>query len=308
MTIPARSSNSTSRPNPSTPLAQRPTPTPNELRSPHVQATKTDDIEIDIVPDAIFTATDLNVYYGDFRAVTDVNLDVREHQITAFIGPSGCGKSTVLRCFNRMNDLIDIARIEGKLTYHGIDLYDPEIDPVAVRRRIGMVFQKPNPFPKTIYDNVAYGPKVAGLGGNMDQIVEESLKGAGLWEEVKDRLSASALGLSGGQQQRLCIARAIAVNPDVLLMDEPCSALDPIATGIIEELMHEMKHLYTIVIVTHNMQQAARVSDRTAFFTAEADETTGQRRGKLVELDDTGTIFSNPADSRTEAYITGRFG
>lgn len=283
-------------------------PATNELRSPHVQAMETDEIETDIGPDAIFTATDLNVYYGDFRAVTDVNLDVREHQITAFIGPSGCGKSTVLRCFNRMNDLIDTARVEGKLTYHGIDLYDPEIDPVAVRRRIGMVFQKPNPFPKTIYDNVAYGPKVAGIGGNMDEIVEDSLIGAGLWDEVKDRLTTSALGLSGGQQQRLCIARAIAVNPDVLLMDEPCSALDPIATGIIEELMHEMKHQYTIVIVTHNMQQAARVSDRTAFFTAEADEATGQRRGKLVELDDTGTIFSTPADARTEAYITGRFG
>ncbi len=257
---------------------------------------------------AVFTARDLNVYYGDFRAVVDVNLDVREREITAFIGPSGCGKSTVLRCFNRMNDLIDIARVEGKLLYHDIDLYDRAVDPVAVRRRIGMVFQKPNPFPKSIFDNVAYGPRVAGMRANMDETVERSLRGAGLWDEVKDRLNSSALGLSGGQQQRLCIARAIAVNPDVLLMDEPCSALDPIATGTIEELMREMKDDYTIVIVTHNMQQAARVSDRTAFFTAEADEHTGQRRGKLVEFGDTSLMFSNPSDSRTEAYITGRFG
>lgn len=256
----------------------------------------------------VFTARDLTVYYGDFRAVGDVNLDIGEREITAFIGPSGCGKSTILRCFNRMNDLIDIARIEGSLLYHDIDLYDPEVDPVAVRRRIGMVFQKPNPFPKSIYDNVAYGPRIAGVKGSMDDLVEESLIGAGLWAEVKDRLGSSALGLSGGQQQRLCIARAIAVSPDVLLMDEPCSALDPIATGTIEELMKEMKNEYTIVIVTHNMQQAARVSDRTAFFTAEADEATGQRRGKLVEYDETSLIFSNPNDDRTEAYITGRFG
>ncbi len=256
----------------------------------------------------VFTVRDLNVYYGDLRAVADVDLDVRERQITAFIGPSGCGKSTVLRCFNRMNDLIDIARVEGTVLYHDVDLYDAQVDPVAVRRRIGMVFQKPNPFPKSIYDNVAYGPKVAGQKGNLDELVENSLRSAGLWDEVKDRLSSSALGMSGGQQQRLCIARAIAVNPDVLLMDEPCSALDPIATGRIEELMKEIQNEYTIVIVTHNMQQAARVSDRTAFFTAELDDTTGQRRGKLVEFDDTGTIFSNPADERTEAYVTGRFG
>lgn len=263
--------------------------------------------DIEIVPD-VFTVRDLNVYYGDLRAVADVDLDVRERQITAFIGPSGCGKSTVLRCFNRMNDLIDIARVEGTVKYHDIDLYDPQVDPVAVRRRIGMVFQKPNPFPKSIYDNIAYGPRVAGLKGNLDEVVERSLRSAGLWEEVKDRLADSALGMSGGQQQRLCIARAIAVDPDVLLMDEPCSALDPIATGRIEELMKEIQNEYTIVIVTHNMQQAARVSDRTAFFTAELDESTGQRRGKLVELNDTGTIFSNPSDERTEAYVTGRFG
>jgi phosphate transport system ATP-binding protein len=260
-----------------------------------------------VAPD-VFTVRNLNVFYGDLRAVSDVDIDVREREITAFIGPSGCGKSTVLRCFNRMNDLIDIARVEGSVLYQGIDLYDPQVDPVAVRRRIGMVFQKPNPFPKSIYDNVAYGPKVAGQKGNLDEVVERSLRSAGLWEEVKDRLKSSALGMSGGQQQRLCIARAIAVNPDVLLMDEPCSALDPIATGRIEELMKEIQNEYTIVIVTHNMQQAARVSDRTAFFTAELDEGTGQRRGKLVELDDTGIIFSNPSDERTEAYVTGRFG
>ena len=256
----------------------------------------------------VFDVHDLNVYYGDLRAVADVSLDVKERQITAFIGPSGCGKSTVLRCFNRMNDLIDIARVEGSVRYRGIDLYAGEVDPVAVRRRIGMVFQKPNPFPKSIYDNVAYGPRVAGQKGNLDEVVEQSLRSAGLWDEVKDRLRDSALGMSGGQQQRLCIARAIAVNPDVLLMDEPCSALDPIATGRIEELMKEIQNDYTIVIVTHNMQQAARVSDRTAFFTAELDESTGQRRGRLVELDDTGTLFSNPTDERTEAYVTGRFG
>ncbi|MEZ5245930.1 MAG: phosphate ABC transporter ATP-binding protein PstB [Acidimicrobiales bacterium] len=260
------------------------------------------------VADHVFSVRDLSVFYGDLRAVADVNLDVREREITAFIGPSGCGKSTVLRCFNRMNDLIDIARVEGSVLYHGVDLYDPRVDPVAVRRRVGMVFQKPNPFPKSIYDNVAYGPKVAGQKGNLDEVVEKSLRSAGLWDEVKDRLGESALGMSGGQQQRLCIARAIAINPDVLLMDEPCSALDPIATGRIEELMKEIQNDYTIVIVTHNMQQAARVSDRTAFFTAELDEGTGQRRGKLVELGETGTIFSNPTDERTEAYVTGRFG
>ncbi|MGI9614308.1 MAG: phosphate ABC transporter ATP-binding protein PstB [Acidimicrobiales bacterium] len=256
----------------------------------------------------VFTVRDLNVYYGDFRAVVDVSLDVADREITAFIGPSGCGKSTVLRCFNRMNDLIDIARVEGTVLYRGIDLYDRGIDPVAVRRRIGMVFQKPNPFPKSIYDNVAYGPRAAGTKTAMDEVVEESLRSAGLWDEVKDRLSSSALGLSGGQQQRLCIARAIAISPDVLLMDEPCSALDPIATGAIEELMRRIKDEYTIVIVTHNMQQAARVSDKTAFFTAEVDEATEQRRGKLVEFDETSLVFSTPTDDRTEAYVTGRFG
>ena len=268
------------------------------------------DLLIDPMPVAndVFTVDGLNVFYGDHHAVSEVDLTVKEREITAFIGPSGCGKSTVLRCFNRMNDLIDIARVEGTVRYHGVDLYDEAVDPVAVRRRIGMVFQKPNPFPKSIYDNVAYGPRVGGQKGNLDEVVERSLQSAGLWDEVKDRLGESALGMSGGQQQRLCIARAIAVNPDVLLMDEPCSALDPIATGVIEELMKEIQSRYTIIIVTHNMQQAARVSDRTAFFTAEIDEHSGQRRGKLVEFDDTGTIFSNPGDERTEAYVTGRFG
>ena len=256
----------------------------------------------------VFTVEGLNVFYGDHHAVSEVDLTVKEREITAFIGPSGCGKSTVLRCFNRMNDLIDVARVDGTVRYHGVDLYDESVDPVAVRRRIGMVFQKPNPFPKSIYDNVAYGPRVGGQRGNLDDVVERSLRSAGLWDEVKDRLGESALGMSGGQQQRLCIARAIAVNPDVLLMDEPCSALDPIATGVIEELMKEIQSDYTIIIVTHNMQQAARVSDRTAFFTAEIDERSGQRRGKLVEFDETGTIFSNPGDERAEAYVTGRFG
>ena len=251
---------------------------------------------------------ELSVFYGDFRAVRDVDLDIAEHEITALIGPSGCGKSTVLRCFNRMNDLIDIARVEGRVTYHGVDLYGPTIDPVEVRRRIGMVFQKPNPFPKSIYDNVAYGPKIAGQKKGLDEVVEESLHKAALWDEVKDRLEDSALGLSGGQQQRLCIARALASNPDVLLMDEPCSALDPIATARIEELLLDIKSEYTIVIVTHNMQQAARISDRTAFFTAEVDVDSDRRTGLLVEFDETGTIFTTPSDERTENYVTGRFG
>jgi phosphate transport system ATP-binding protein len=256
----------------------------------------------------VFRTSNLSVSYGGVRAIADVSIDIRDREITAFIGPSGCGKSTVLRCFNRMNDLIPTATVDGSVWYHGVDLYDPQVDPVAVRRRIGMVFQKPNPFPKSIYDNVAYGPRVGGMKADLDEVVESSLIRAGLWDEVKDRLQESATGMSGGQQQRLCIARAIAVNPDVLLMDEPCSALDPIATGRIEELMKEIQNDYTIVIVTHNMQQAARVSDRTAFFTAELDERTGQRRGRLVEYADTVTIFSDPEDDRTEAYVTGRFG
>ncbi|MGA1543153.1 MAG: phosphate ABC transporter ATP-binding protein PstB, partial [Ilumatobacteraceae bacterium] len=244
------------------------------------------------------------------RAVRDVNVDINGQEITAFIGPSGCGKSTVLRCFDRMNDLIVGARVEGKVEYHGIDLYDKDVDAVEVRRRVGMVFQKPNPFPKSIYDNLAFGPRLNGVKkkGELDAIVESSLKRAALWDEVKDRLKASAMGLSGGQQQRLCIARCIAVEPDVILMDEPCSALDPIATARIEDLMQEIKRDFTIIIVTHNMQQAARVSDRTAFFTTEVNPESDRRTGVLVEFDFTEKIFSNPGDERTEAYVTGRFG
>ncbi|MEM9036972.1 MAG: phosphate ABC transporter ATP-binding protein PstB [Actinomycetota bacterium] len=256
----------------------------------------------------VLAVEDLAVYYGDFRAVAGVNMPIRTNEVTALIGPSGCGKSTVLRCFNRMNDLIDTARVEGSIMYHGVDLYGDEVDPVEVRRRIGMVFQKPNPFPKSIYDNIAYGPRIAGVKkkSELDDIVERSLQKAALWDEVKTRLKDSAYGMSGGQQQRLCIARTIAIEPDVVLMDEPCSALDPIATGRIEELIEELKSDYSIVIVTHNMQQAARVSDRTAFFTTNVEE--GLRTGELVEFDVTENIFSNPADPRTEAYITGRFG
>ena len=258
----------------------------------------------------VFEVRDLSVYYGTFRAVREVNLDVRQREITAFIGPSGCGKSTVLRCFDRMNDLIPGARPEGTINYHGVDLYGSGVDPVEVRRRVGMVFQKPNPFPKSIYDNVAYGPRLHGRKrkGDLDAVVEESLQKAALWDEVKDRLKDSANGLSGGQQQRLCIARAIATKPDVLLMDEPCSALDPIATARIEDLMQEIKDEFTIVIVTHNMQQAARVSDATAFYSTEVNPESDRRTGLLVEFDRTETIYSNPADERTENYITGRFG
>ena len=264
----------------------------------------------DGVPDAappVFEVGGLNAYYGSFRAVRDISMDVGRNEITAFIGPSGCGKSTMLRCFNRMNDLIETARVEGSIRYHGVDLYGPDVDPVEVRRRIGMVFQKPNPFPKSIYDNVAFGPKIAKFDGDMDDLVQESLERAALWEEVKDKLEQSAYSLSGGQQQRLCIARAIATSPDVVLMDAPGSALDPIATLRIEELMYELKRDYTIIIVTHNMQQAARVSDRTAFFTVDVSED-GQRTGVLVEFDETGKLFTNPNERATEDYITGRFG
>ena len=256
----------------------------------------------------VFDISSLSVFYGDFRAVHDVTISVYKRNITALIGPSGCGKTTVLRCLNRMNDLVADARIDGEVLYHGVDLYDPQVDPVEVRRRIGMVFQKPNPFPKSIYDNVAFGPKIAGFKGNMDDLVEQSLRRAALWDEVGDRLKEPATSLSGGQQQRLCIARCIAVSPDVILMDEPCSALDPIATGRIEDLMQELKEEYTIVIVTHNMQQAARVSDMTAFFTSEAQKTGDRRAGVLVEYDKTQTIFTTPSDERTENYVTGRFG
>ncbi|MFD5069008.1 phosphate ABC transporter ATP-binding protein PstB [Streptomyces sp. NPDC058369] len=255
----------------------------------------------------VFEVGSLSVFYGDHEAVRDVNMHIGHQQITAMIGPSGCGKSTVLRCFNRMNDLVPTARVQGKVSYHTEDLYGREVDPIEVRRRIGMVFQKPNPFPKSIYDNIAYGPRVGGFKGNLDDLVEETLTNAALWDEVKDKLKTSALALSGGQQQRLCIARTIAVKPEVILMDEPCSALDPIATAKIEDLMEQLSQQFTIIVVTHNMQQAARVSHRTAFFTADVDEQ-GVRHGRLVEYDETARIFSNPSDQRTEDYISGRFG
>jgi phosphate transport system ATP-binding protein len=258
----------------------------------------------------IMELRNLNVYYGDFHAVRDISLDVGANQITAFIGPSGCGKSTVLRCLNRTNDLVPSARVTGGIDYRGHDLYGPTVDPIEVRRRVGMVFQKPNPFPKSIFDNIAYGPRVTGMKLNKTEtadLVEHALNKAGLWAEVKDKLDQSGFALSGGQQQRLCIARAIATSPDILLMDEPCASLDPIATSLIEDLMLELVNDYTVVIVTHNMQQAARVSDRTAFFSARIDDA-GQRYGHLVEMDQTSKIFTNPSDTRTEDYISGRFG
>ena len=259
---------------------------------------------------AIFDVQNTSIYYGSFRAVTDVSLTVHENEITAFIGPSGCGKTTVLRSLNRMNDLIAGARVEGDIRYRGVPLYGSDVSPPAVRRRIGMVFQKANPFPKSIYDNIAYGPRINGIRnkGRLDEIVERSLKQAALWDEVKDRLNKSGLGLSGGQAQRLCLARTLAVEPDVVLMDEPCSALAPIATGRIEDLMHEIKPRYTIVIVTHNMQQATRVSDRTAFYSVLRDDKSDTRTGVLVEYGSTAQIFEDPQDSRTQAYVTGRMG
>ena len=258
--------------------------------------------------EVIFSLDDVSVAYNGNLAVRDISFDIPEHKITALIGPSGCGKSTLLRCLNRMNDLISAASVEGTLLYHGEDLYAPQVDPVQVRKRIGMVFQKPNPFPKTIYENIAFGPRVLGMEGDMDGVVESALRRGALWDEVKDRLKTSAFGLSGGQQQRLCIARALATEPDVILMDEPCSALDPISTARIEDLMVELKERYSIVIVTHNMQQAARVSDRTAFLTVELDASEKQRTGRIVEYDETAKIFTKPADSRTEAYVTGKVG
>jgi phosphate transport system ATP-binding protein len=258
--------------------------------------------------EAVFQLKDVSVKYGDFTAVRDISFDIPRHQITALIGPSGCGKSTLLRCLNRMNDLVVGASVGGEVLYNGEDIYADGIEPVEVRRRIGMVFQKPNPFPKSIYDNVAFGPRLNGHKGNMDDLVEESLTKAALWDEVKTKLKQSGMALSGGQQQRLCIARAIAVDPDVILMDEPASALDPIATLKIEDLMRELKDSYTIVVVTHNMQQAARVSDKTAFFTVNVDDEHGERTGEMVEFDDTEKIFTAASDKRTEDYITGRFG
>jgi phosphate transport system ATP-binding protein len=256
--------------------------------------------------DIVFSVSELDVYYGTARAVAGVTCDIGANEVTAIIGPSGCGKSTLLRCFNRMNDLIPGARVEGKILYHGHDVYGDGVNATEVRRRIGMVFQKPNPFPKSVYDNVAFGPRVNGMKKGLDDLVEKSLTAAALWDEVKDKLHRSGLDLSGGQQQRLCIARAIAVEPDVILMDEPCSALDPIATARIEDLMDELKKDYTIVVVTHNMQQAARVSDQTAFMSV--DISAGGRTGHLVEFGRTEQIFTHPSDPRTEGYITGRFG
>ncbi len=255
-------------------------------------------------------ARNVSVYYGDYRAVADVSMAIERNKITALIGPSGCGKSTVLRSFNRMNDLVQSARVEGQIIYRGRDLYGPDVDAVEVRRRIGMVFQKPNPFPKSIYDNVAYGPRILGVRNKstLDGIVEESLKGAALWDEVRNDLKKSGLALSGGQQQRLCIARTIAVNPELILMDEPCSSLDPIATQRIEELMRELQHTYTIIIVTHNMQQAQRVSDHTAFFNIRKKESGDVRWGELVEMKPTDVLFNNPESPETADYISGRFG
>jgi len=257
--------------------------------------------------EAVLEAVNLNIYYGKFLAVSDTSLKILRNQITAFIGPSGCGKSTLLRCFNRLNDLIETFHLKGQIYYQNQDLYSRHVDPVLVRRQIGMVFQKPNPFPKSIYDNVAYGPRINGYKGDLDEVVERSLQQAALWDEVKDKLKASGLSLSGGQQQRLCIARTIAVQPEVILMDEPCSALDPISTLRIEELMTDLKEKYTIVIVTHNMQQASRVSDKTAFFNVQTNEK-GNKSGYLVEYDDTVNIFTNPKETYTRDYVAGRFG
>ncbi|MEB3213051.1 MAG: phosphate ABC transporter ATP-binding protein PstB [Leptolyngbyaceae bacterium] len=255
----------------------------------------------------VFKVENTGYYYGSNLAVRNVNLGIPGNKITSFIGPSGCGKSTVLRCFNRLNDLIPSAHIKGRITYHGVDIYAKEVDATELRRRIGMVFQKPNPFPKSIYENIAFGARINGYKGNIDELVEQSLRGAALWDEVKDKLKESGLSLSGGQQQRLCIARAIAIEPEVILMDEPCSALDPISTLRIEELMQELKEKYTIIIVTHNMQQASRVSDMTAFYNAEATDAGG-KVGYLVEYDETTKIFQNPAQEATQEYVTGRFG
>jgi phosphate transport system ATP-binding protein len=280
-----------------------------QLPDPAAVADKPAEVpEKHLVP--VFDAKSVSIFYGSFRAVTDVSLTIYEHEITAFIGSSGSGKSTVLRAFNRMNDLVPTAHMDGEIDYRGISLYGPDVSPVAVRRRIGMVFQKPNPFPKSIYENVAYGPRINGIRkkSHLDEIVESSLQKAALWDEVKNRLGASGLGLSGGQAQRLCIARTIAVEPDVVLMDEPASALDPIATGRIEDLMQQLKSQYTIVIVTHNMQQATRVSDRTAFFSVLVNPDSDTRTGVLIEYGPTQQIFEDPHDKRTEAYVTGRIG
>jgi phosphate transport system ATP-binding protein len=256
----------------------------------------------------VFEMKDVEVLYSGVSALKGISMDIHRNDITALIGPSGCGKSTLIRCLNRMNDLIPGAEVRGELLYHGEDLYGPTVDPVQVRKLIGMVFQKPNPFPKSIYDNIAFGPRILGRKEDLDGTVEQALRGAALWDEVKDRLDDNAFGLSGGQQQRLCIARCIAVQPDTILMDEPCSALDPISTGKIEDLMIELKEEFSIVIVTHNMQQAARISDRTAFLMVELDADEDNRWGRLVEYDETEKVFTNPSDSRTEDYVSGKVG
>ncbi len=289
---------------------------------PTTTGTQSRSIQLDVAPadtgnegfvlpidqrEVVFDCRELGVRYGGVRALRDVDLNIHRNTLTALIGPSGCGKSTFLRCLNRMNDLIPSAVVDGACLYHAEDLYGPQIDAIEVRKRIGMVFQKPNPFPKSIYDNVAFGPRVLGMKDGLDDRIEQALRRSALWDEVKDRLKQGALGLSGGQQQRLCIARALAVEPDVILMDEPCSALDPISTAAIEDLMTDLKSEYTVVIVTHNMQQAARVADMTAFFSVDQGET-GTRCGVLIEVDSTEKIFTKPGNERTEAYVTGRFG
>ena len=287
-------------------VATTPLPRPTALQQPRAPGAPV----FDTLRAPVFDTKNVSIYYGSFRAVTDVSLTIYENEITAFIGPSGCGKTTVLRTLNRLNDLVPSARVEGDVHYRGVSVYGPDVSATAVRRRIGMVFQKPNPFPKSIYDNVAYGPRINGIHNKskLDEIVERSLLQAALWDEVKNRLNKSGLGLSGGQAQRLCIARTLAVEPDVVLMDEPASALDPIATGKIEDLMREIKSQYTIVIVTHNMQQATRVSDRTAFYSVLVDSENDTRTGTLVEYGRTQQIFEDPQDSRTQAYVTGRMG
>jgi phosphate transport system ATP-binding protein len=288
-------------------LPPEPSPEKGLSQQIAVSAEKAGD-EVDIwAKEKVFEVNDVTVSYSDKAAVKGVTMDIFRNEVTAMIGPSGCGKSTLLRCLNRMNDLVSTARVDGEILYHGHDLYGPKVDPVQVRKMIGMVFQKPNPFPKSIYDNIAFGPRVLGMD-NIDERVETALKGAALWDEVKDRLKDNAYGMSGGQQQRLCIARTMAVDPEVILMDEPCSALDPISTGKIEDLMGELKKDYSIVIVTHNMQQAARVSDKTAFLIVELDATENNRWGQLVEYDETEKVFTNPKDSRTEDYVTGKVG
>jgi phosphate transport system ATP-binding protein len=280
------------------------------VMSPPEVATTTESPEQEPAPapDVVFDMVNVSVSYGGVPAIEGIGLDVAARRITALIGPSGCGKSTLLRCFNRMNDLIPSAKVGGQISYHGVDLYGSKVDPVEVRRRVGMVFQKPNPFPKSIFDNIAFGPRLNGKRRGLDEVVERALQRAALWDEVKDKLKESAFALSGGQQQRLCIARCLAVEPDVILMDEPCSALDPIATAKIEDLMEELKRDYTIVIVTHNMQQAARASDTTAFITTDVSEEGSRRVGHLVEIGETSLLFTQPSDPRTEGYITGRFG